>query len=226
MVTLLAQRTAALGVGVVNIDLSGTGESWGDFSDATYAAWLADLAAAQSWLAERDATVTALLGIRFGALLAADFARSCPACEQLLFWQPALSGKSVMTQFLRLRVVADMMSKAGGPSGIKELTAELQRNRSVEVAGYEITPRLFADLSALKLSEMLTEAVPAIDWFQVSMLDNHALPPADQRVIDSLTARNLSIAGTPLTGETFWNTTEITVCEPLLEATLQALKKS
>lgn len=225
MMTLLAQRAAAENFGVLSIDLSGTGESWGDFSDASYTAWLENLATAQDWIAERDAAVTALLGIRFGALLAADFTRNCPACERLLLWQPALNGKTVMAQFLRLRVAADMMTREGTPPSVSDLNTRLQNNRPVEVAGYELSPSLYTAISALQLSESLHDGGPSIDWFQVSMLGNDTISPADQRVIDDLTQRGLSIESAAMTGESFWSTTEVTICEPLIEATLEKLRE-
>ena len=75
MAALQARAFAAMGFGVLQIDLFGCGDSSGDFSDARWDIWKQDIAGARAWLAERVSAPISLWGLRLGALLALDFAR-------------------------------------------------------------------------------------------------------------------------------------------------------
>ena len=75
MAALQARAFAAMGFGVLQIDLFGCGDSSGDFSDARWDIWKQDLSGASTWLAERVSAPISLWGLRLGALLALDFAR-------------------------------------------------------------------------------------------------------------------------------------------------------
>src|SRR5690606_41016849 len=52
-------------------DLFGTGDSEGEFEAASVEQWIEDLATASAWSASTGWSVTSMLGIRMGALLAA-----------------------------------------------------------------------------------------------------------------------------------------------------------
>jgi len=220
MTTLLAHRLAALGMGVILIDLSGTGESWGDFHDASYELWLDDLATVQDWIVAKDARLTCVLGIRFGALPALQFARDCQTCKQILLWQPAVSGKVVLSQFLRLRVAANMMAQDGSGDSVASLTAAFSAGESVEVAGYNISPELFRSINELQLTELPPRTGQRIAWFQITPMKDSPIPPAGQRVIDTLTDQGANIDSRCIQGDAFWNATEITTCDALIDATV------
>src|SRR5215472_18869506 len=64
MVALQARMLAAAGVSVLLVDLYGTGDSAGDFSEARWALWVEDVLAAADWLEIREQTPTALWGLR------------------------------------------------------------------------------------------------------------------------------------------------------------------
>lgn len=78
MAALQARALAAQGYAVLQIDLLGCGDSAGDFSEASWSAWLADIIAAARWMQSRHTTggVVPLIfwGLRAGCLLAAEAA--------------------------------------------------------------------------------------------------------------------------------------------------------
>src|SRR6476620_8431972 len=76
MAAMQARAFAAMGFGVLQIDLFGCGDSSGEFREARWNIWKQDLAVARSWLGNRVAAPVSLWGLRLGALLALDFARS------------------------------------------------------------------------------------------------------------------------------------------------------
>src|SRR6476620_4799246 len=112
MAALQARAFAAMGFGVLQIDLFGCGDSSGEFVDARWAIWREDLAIAKKWLEQHVAAPVSLWGARLGGLLALDFAsRVESTIEKIILWQPVVSGELFLTQFLRLRLAGDMLAE-------------------------------------------------------------------------------------------------------------------
>ncbi|MFL6657066.1 MAG: hydrolase 2, exosortase A system-associated, partial [Massilia sp.] len=149
MAATQSRALAALGYGVLQIDLQGCGDSEGDFGDARWEHWLADIDAARNWLHTRLNVAVGLWGLRLGALLALDYARKTPV-SQLLLWQPVLQGSAYLTQFLRLRVAGDMLDPEAGAGGsTKQLRAQLANGEALEIGGYMLAPQMAASIDAL-----------------------------------------------------------------------------
>ena len=70
MAAMQARAFAAIGFGVLQIDLFGCGDSSGEFLDARWNIWKHDLATARNWLENRVTVPVSLWGLRLGALLA------------------------------------------------------------------------------------------------------------------------------------------------------------
>src|SRR5262249_14237348 len=110
MLALVARGLAAAGMWVVLPDLSGTGESDGEFSAASWSAWKSDLLDVAAALGGDGWRVTALLGVRSGAALGLEAARASGwSLRRTVLWQPMIDGAKFMTQFLRMRVAASLM---------------------------------------------------------------------------------------------------------------------
>src|SRR5258708_370959 len=60
---LQARALATVGVGVLLVDLFGTGDSAGDFRDARWQTWSDDLSAAADWMERLGNTVTGFWGL-------------------------------------------------------------------------------------------------------------------------------------------------------------------
>jgi exosortase A-associated hydrolase 2 len=243
MVAAQARQLGAQGWAVLQIDLTGCGDSAGDFGDATWALWLDDLAAGWQWLQARlnpetgAASPCWLWGTRLGGLLAAEFAaRATPAAAGLLLWQPVTSGAQHLKQFLRLRTVQGLLQQsdaavhsATAPAAgenVQTLLAELGRGQSLEVAGYQIAPGLASGMQSAELSK-LQNLPSTVHWLEVS---THAavqpaadLSPASQRIVMAWQQRGMSVQTRLVNGPAFWQTQEIEAAPELLVATTQAL---
>lgn len=101
MVSMQAREFARIGIGTLILDPLGTGDSAGDFGEATWAMWREDLQAGARWLRAHGNGCRMLWGIRLGAIMAVELAVADPGIERLLFWQPVVDGKQFFTQFLR-----------------------------------------------------------------------------------------------------------------------------
>ena len=215
MLSEVARGLAAHGIATVLPDLTGTGDSDGDFADADWEQWCADLLAAARWSAGEGWPVTALLGVRSGCILGAQAVRQLPQpLARTVFWQPLTDGERYLTQFLRLRVAASMMG--GGADSAAGLRARLAGGEALEVAGYLLTPRLAAQLAALRLADVVGPGVGRLHWMEV-------VRSADGSGADLPHAAGVGVIAHRVVGEPFWSSTEIVTVPELISKTLTAL---
>lgn len=220
MAALQARELAAMGFGVLQIDLHGCGDSSGEFSDARWDTWKSDLALAHRWLRERLDRPVTLWGLRLGAVLATDYAATAadpPAA--LMLWQPVLNGKTFVTQFLRLRVASDMLGEGKeGASGTQALRAGLQAGETLEIAGYGLAPELAGAIDALDMAALAPPAVP-VHWFEAVPAADRPMPPGAARVTDAWRKAGGEVHVHLVHCPPFWAAQEITESPALLAAT-------
>ncbi|MCA1855849.1 hydrolase 1, exosortase A system-associated [Massilia oculi] len=222
MVALAARALAAQGIGVLQLDLYGCGDSAGESGEARWEGWKADLAAACAWLSARLGRPVGLWGLRLGALLALDYARDAvhpPA--RLLLWQPVTKGATWLTQFLRLRLAGAMLQEGEAEGGTSALRATLQAGTPLQIAGYELAPALAAAIDGVSAAALAPRACP-VHWCEVVAAPDRPLPPAAASVAQGWRAAGVDLQVQLVDGPAFWSTPEITEAPALLEASLQA----
>ncbi len=226
MAALQARALSAQGIGVLQIDLHGCGDSDGDFADARWEGWLRDLAAAGAWLGKRLNQPVGLWGLRLGALLALDYARRAThRLGPLVLWQPAPSGAAALTQFLRLQLAHDMLADGGAAAhDTATMRAALRRGEIVEVAGYRLDGALAGAIDALDIGA-LAPSVPTL-WFDVASAAGRPLAPASARVVDSWRAAGTQVNVHAVAGQPFWSTQETVEVPTLVAATCAALREA
>ncbi|MBI1285829.1 MAG: hydrolase 2, exosortase A system-associated [Thiobacillus sp.] len=217
MAALQARAMAARGYAVLQIDLTGCGDSAGDFSDASWSAWLDDARLAHACLHEKAALPVTLWGLRTGALLAADLARQLLDIHGLLLWQPVSDGSLFLNQFLRIKLASEMLSEGQSKSGTKELLAQLEAGQGVEVGGNMLSPAMARELGGLKLAHLVPQC--PVTWLEVGALAGEHLSPASQHIADSWREAGAAVQSRTVAGDPFWATQEITECWDLIEAT-------
>ena len=234
-----ARALASAGFAVLQIDLTGCGDSAGDFEDATWAAWMADLSDAWAWLIERSSGARWLWGTRLGALLAEQFAFQCtPRADGLLLWQPVVSGAQHLNQFLRLKTVGSLLRNAGdtAPSRSTDAAAPIGAARSaapspradlaaglaVEIAGYRLNPSLADAIESAQMGKREL-ALSRVRWFEVSSQASPSLSPIATRVADRWRAAGSDVEVSTIVGSAFWQTQEIERCDALVDASVAAL---
>jgi exosortase A-associated hydrolase 2 len=230
MAALQARQLAALGYGVLLLDLTGCGDSGGDFNDARWALWKDDLALGAAWLAERLDRPLTLWGLRLGALLAADYARAAShPVHALILWQPVQNGAAFLNQFLRLRVAGAMLDDGQNPGQVRTSTTTLrqalQARESIEIAGYDLAPELAAALDALDPLEAMTPPCP-VHWFEAVGAADAALPTGAARVGAAWQARGVKVRQQAVHCPPFWTTPEIVESPAWLAATSAALREA
>ncbi|MES3020547.1 MAG: hydrolase 2, exosortase A system-associated [Pseudomonadota bacterium] len=222
MASLQARAFAAMGFAVLQIDLFGCGDSCGDFSAARWELWKRDLGVAHEWLAKRNGGPVHLWGLRLGGLLALDYA-SGTRVAGIILWQPYLSGRTCINQFLRLRMAAYMLDEdpameQPAASGNAALRAELTARGTIEVAGYEVAAELVRAIDAVDAANLKLPPC-TVHWFACGAPVNEKLAAAAQRLAACWAADGVALHYHPVAGAPFWSTAEIAECPALLAAT-------
>jgi exosortase A-associated hydrolase 1/exosortase A-associated hydrolase 2 len=220
MVAMQARAFSRMGIGTLLLDPYGTGDSGGDFSDASWELWRDDLKCGIEWLRRRANGCQALWGIRLGAVMAAELALQDSAIRRLLLWQPVAQGKSHFTQFLRIRIAAEMEIR-GGIKTTEELRKRSAAGEIIEVSGYRIGPDLAQGLDAVKLPDATDLSTLRLSWFEV--LASVGTPHGNARVIDDYKSRGVALDYQPVAGPPFWQLHERTVVPELIDATVNAV---
>ncbi|HKE93964.1 MAG TPA: hydrolase 2, exosortase A system-associated [Povalibacter sp.] len=222
MVAEVSEQLAASGVASVIVDLFGTGDSDGEFADATWSDWLDDLAAADAWSTRNELPVTAILAIRLGCPLAAAYLqRRGRSIDRWVFWQPVLDGARYLDQFLRLRVAAGMFDE-GPKVTVADLRRQVQEQGVLEVAGYDITQRLLADLDAVKLRDAMGSSIPPLHWVELARSTTTPVPVPVTRLVDELVRGGANVRLESVVSEPIWTATEIVVSPALAQSTVAA----
>jgi len=223
MVALQARALAAMGMGTLVLDPYGSGDSSGEFVDATWDGWRDDLQRGLAWLRLHGQGCETLLALRLGALMAAELARADAGLRRILLWQPVTSGKTFFTQFLRIRIAADLHL----PDRVKttnELRAQAAAGQAIEVAGYAIGSALAQALDRVEL-DVAALAGRHVHWFELRA-DEQAALPAAAKAQQALQQAGVELQAELLAGPPFWQTHQRELAPALLDATRRSLTLS
>ena len=172
---------------------------------------------------DRGVPVDALIGLRLGCALAVDALTAAGRnVRQAVFWQPVPAGAQFMTQFLRLRVAASMM-EGDSKEGVNELKEKLRAGIPLEVAGYELSPRLWAEIDSKDLLKSLSGNLGQLLIAEVGSTRDGTLSPAGRRLAEAAGRVGIPVDGCRVEGEPFWTTTEIVVNRDLQSVTEEFL---
>lgn len=221
MVACGARAMAEAGWQVCVADPRGCGDSPGDFAITTLDQWVDDwLALAEDRIAV-DGGPMVFWALRGGALWLPRLTARWPAAN-LLLWQPVLSGRTALTQFLRLKSAASMVAggAGGGTSALRQ--ALLETDTAIEVAGYALGSGMARslDAAAWQLPQGFSGRVA---WGEVGAPAAATLSPASQTQADRLRQAGVALETATVEGPAFWQTTEVEECPALIDWTVSAL---
>ena len=231
MATLQARALSNAGFDVLQIDLLGCGDSSGDFGDATWQNWVGDAVLGCQWLREHHAAKRPesqapplwLWGLRAGCLLAVQAAGHLNEVCHFIFWQPAISGKTVLHQFLRIKWAADLQ---GGKShgAVKAARQQLDVGHDIEVAGYRLSPEL---AFGIERSVLRPPSHPSsglrVEWFELIQNKDGTISPTSCQIIDQYKEAGCLVRSHTVHGPAFWQTGETKVVPALISETVTSL---
>ena len=183
MVSLQARCLADTGIAVIVPDLFGTGDSEGEFCDADWNQWKSDLKFLIQWARHQGSHRITLWGLRLGCLLALDLVQQdSESIAEILMWQPVLSGKLHMGQFLRLRMASSLMK--GDTETVTQIRGHLSSGHCMEVAGYQLSPAMFQQIETVSAANMRIPSGMGIRILEVVSSAEKPLLPATLKQVD------------------------------------------
>ena len=143
---LLAKQLARGGAHVLRFDWTGHGNSSGDIvQQKSLQSWTDDLGQAVDWIREKsNASSVALLGLRFGASLAALTAQQRSDVNSLVAWEPVIDGGSYLHDLraMHARMVDLWNSKTSTPNN----------SEKEEILGFSFSRSLLNEIEQVKLN--------------------------------------------------------------------------
>lgn len=226
MVAAQARAFAEQGYSVLVIDLWGTGDSQGEFSEATWDIWLSNITSAINWLQQQGYKSINLWGLRSGVLLAIDFIKknSC-SIDKLICWQPVLNGEQFLMQFLRLRVAAAMMDKTKTKEKVSDLKEQVFNGLTLEVAGYSLNPELVIPMLSIQAKKNCSMDVNQCHIFELIEGDNVEGNFATTQWVHQLTELGINVSLDIMNDPPFWLTQDISESTRLIELSSQRLSE-
>jgi exosortase A-associated hydrolase 2 len=162
----LARRFAKEGIRCLRFDEMGHGDSDGNFEDSTVESRLSDIHCAVDYLRKRTGVKkVGLLGVRFGATLAALTCVNVSDIDCLILISPIVDGKSYIEQCLRSNLATQMAIYRKIIKDRDQLVQELMAGGMVNIDGYLLTKALYEqihEINLLNLSFILPKNVAII----------------------------------------------------------------
>jgi len=222
MVAMQARRLAEHGIGTLVLDPFGTGDSAGEFEDGTWSSWRDDLRKGIEWLRREGNGCRTLWGVRLGAIMAAQLAADDQGIDRLLLWQPVIDARAFYTQFLRIRVAADL-EKSDGIKSTEELRRRSSAGDAIEVSGYQIGPGLGQELDQQRFPLATALGSVQLLWCEVLPSDDSSIPRANAKCAEEYRAAGIRIEMERAIGPAFWQMHERVLAPDLISITSRLL---
>jgi exosortase A-associated hydrolase 2 len=218
MAALQSRALAESGYAVLQLDLYGCGDSSGDFADARWEIWLSDIAIAEKWILQKVTSPICLWGLRLGAVLALDYAKKTSGkISTVVLWQPVINTEQYLTQFLRLSLAGEMLADGKGVNaGTSHLKSALAAGKSVEIAGYELSPLLAKAFETINPAQLAVTGC-RVHWFEFISESRQALTPAGENLANSWQKQGSELSVHFVPCVPFWATQEVSTCPGLID---------
>ena len=146
-----ARDLAAGGHAVLRVDMTGSGDSDGDFSDVSVTSSTEDICVAIDDVRRRTGVDrVSLLGLRFGATIASLVAERS-AVHRLVLWAPIVDGDRHLQELLRINVATQTAVYKEVRQDRGELIEIMRKGGTVNVDGYEMSNAMSAEMAAIRL---------------------------------------------------------------------------
>ena len=148
-----ARRLASSGYYVLRFDYMGHGDSEGRFSDTDLNTRLSNIYSAIQWL-QSNRSIEAgvgLLGLRFGATLAALTAEKLGVIKQLILWEPVISGAKHMKEMLRINITTQSVVYKEIRKNTQALIEQMKHGECVNIDGYDLCLQLYQQAITIDL---------------------------------------------------------------------------
>lgn len=154
-----ARELAARGYAVLRFDMSGHGDSDGEFAQTTIETHLSDIARALDEAAARvpAAACLGLLGLRLGGSLAALAAERDARVARLILWDPVVDGAKYSQEIMLANLAMQMAAYGKVTVERTDLVKQMEAGQAVNIDGYEVSYAMFRQITEIRLDRQLGE---------------------------------------------------------------------
>jgi exosortase A-associated hydrolase 2 len=157
-----ARFLAKQGLFILRFDYYGTGDSEGEWQDATVNSWLSDIKSAIQFLNNEISNIkVGLMGLRFGGTLAAITAENIDDLSFLILWEPIVDLKEYIYQWLRSNLTTQFILYNKILYNREVLIKQLNQGQLVNLDGFMLTKDMYQSASEInQLSRNLEFSKP------------------------------------------------------------------
>ncbi|MCD7963236.1 MAG: hypothetical protein LUF90_06740 [Rikenellaceae bacterium] len=147
----ISQYLSSLGYTVLLFDLSGCGDSHGNFSDISMDQWLKDISNAQNFLDEKiGVQLTNIIGVRFGAYLSLIFNQVNGGKYNIICIEPVFKPADYLRKSLRSKLFKELFTYGEVKSDRKSLEKQLLKDRMVDFDGFPVPGGFYNEVLELQ----------------------------------------------------------------------------
>ncbi|HCE43425.1 MAG TPA: hypothetical protein DET40_07740 [Lentisphaeria bacterium] len=215
----LARKLADTGHASLMLDLRACGDSEGNVQDFIPSNWLEDIRSGMSCLQKRFQNPRiSLLGIRFGAALAVQFATREHGIEDLILIDPVVQGQAYLNEVLQQKYIREMMTFGEARSDVDAMSAELGKNGKLDIDGTMISSGFFDEVKAIDIERQDLSSLKRMLLIQQS--PRKSLLPVYEIIQRKCHDGNVNLEISLLTVPPFWKAVDMadseTVCKTIL----------
>lgn len=154
-----AREAASQGIPVLRFDFRGHGDSDGHSEDCTIKSYLSDIDSAKKTILDLHPTLEYIdvLGLRFGATLAAIYANTTADVGDLILWEPIVNCGRYMQELLRINLSTQLAVYGSVRENREALVERMQGGEKINVDGYLISKTFFDDCNAVSLENLTND---------------------------------------------------------------------
>ncbi|MFZ2658567.1 MAG: alpha/beta hydrolase [Victivallales bacterium] len=215
----LACKLADRGYASLMLDFRACGDSDGDVQDFIPSSWMEDICSGISCLQKRFQNPRiSLLGIRFGATLAVQFALKEHGIEDLILIDPIIQGQPYIDEILQQKYIREMMTFGEAKSDVDAMSAELKNNGKLDIDGTMVSSGFFDEVKAIDIGRQDLSSLKRILLLQQS--PRKSLLPAYENFQRKCQEGNVNLELSLLTVPPFWKAVDMadseTICKTIL----------
>ena len=217
-----ARALSAEGYHVLRFDYMGHGDSEGNFEDATIETMLSDIRRALLCLKERaNVEKFGLLGVRFGATLAALVAEGDTSIDFLILIAPIIKGEPYIDHYLRSNLTTQMTIYRTISTTREQLKDNLLRGEMVNIEGYLLSRNVYLQMKDLDLLKQIGNFKKKLLIVQLAKQEHEPLPPALQELYSICLHNGCSVSIDTVKEDSLW--AESKLYNPHATNTLRAM---
>lgn len=214
LLSTTASLLARSGFSVMLVDLYGTGDSEGNFEQSSWNIWKSDMYSAISFLLEYQNLPINFLTVRLGTLLAFDLLNDekykLPSISNFVAWQPIFNTQKYLKQFLRIQLVANLLSSTPikTTEAIKKI---IYQDGQMEIGGYPFSALLMDEILSLCISTGQTydlEKISSLVLIQITTGSTNVFSEDIQNFLLDASETREKIKIRLLKGSPFWQAQE------------------